>query len=554
MDTGRLDTLLGRLDDRKDAWAQLAPEKRARYFRQCIRGVEQVAPAWVADACRHRSIDPESALAGEEWLSGPAVTVRGLRLTAEALEQSGAPALPGAPHRVTGGWSVPVFPATVADRVLYRGMSAEVRVLPGAEITQGRIYRERRDGNAPEPAVAVVLGAGNISSIAPLDVAHELAATGRVVALKMNPVNEYLGPHLERAFRPLIDEGFLAIAYGGADVGDYLCRHPLVGAIHLTGAGSTFDAIVWGSDAEERESRKRHGTPRIDKPMTAELGCVTPILVVPGDWTDADVRFQARHVAAMVAHNASHNCNAGKVLVTARNWALRARFVDAVRDALAGTPPRVAYYPGADDRYESFLDAYPQAEVLGATGDRIVPWTLIPDVPANPGEVALRTEAFCGVLAEVPLDAGSAEDFLERAVAFVNRDVAGTLSCAVLVKPSRLERERAALERAIDGLRYGAVAVNVWPGVVFGLGSTPWGAYPGNTLDDVGSGIGVVHNTFLLDLPEKTVMRAPFRLWPTPVWFAGHRTLDRLGRHLTAFEGRRTPWALAGILWAGLRG
>ena len=34
-------------------------------------------------------------------------------------------------------------------------------------------------------------------------------------------------------------------------------------------------------------------------------------------------------------------------------------------------------------------------------GDEVVPWTLIPDVPASAGEYALTEEAFCGVLAEV---------------------------------------------------------------------------------------------------------------------------------------------------------
>jgi hypothetical protein len=38
------------------------------------------------------------------------------------------------------------------------------------------------------------------------------------------------------------------------------------------------------------------------------------------------------------------------------------------------------------------------------------------------------------------------------------------------------------------------------------------GAYPGNTSRDIQSGTGFVHNSFLLDYPEKTVYRQPFRL------------------------------------------
>lgn len=49
-----------------------------------------------------------------------------------------------------------------------------------------------------------------------------------------------------RALQPLVDAGFVEVAYGGAEQGKYLCSHKLVGHIHLTGSADTFDAIVWG--------------------------------------------------------------------------------------------------------------------------------------------------------------------------------------------------------------------------------------------------------------------------------------------------------------------
>ena len=71
----------------------------------------------------------------------------------------------------------------------------------------------------------MVLGAGNITSIAPLDVLYELYANNRVVALKLNPVMDAMLPVYQRIFAPLIDLGVLAIVTGGADVGDYLVHH-----------------------------------------------------------------------------------------------------------------------------------------------------------------------------------------------------------------------------------------------------------------------------------------------------------------------------------------
>ncbi|MCX6551564.1 MAG: aldehyde dehydrogenase family protein, partial [Acidobacteria bacterium] len=353
---------------------------------------------------------------------------------------------------------------------------------------------------------------------------------------------------------PLIDAGFLALIRGGAEVGVAACHHPLVDRVHLTGSRRTYDAIVWGADPADRQRRRAARDPWLAKPVTAELGCVTPVIVVPGPWSNDDLEFQARHVAGMVANNASFNCVAGKVLVLPGGWPAREAFVDRVAAALARTPGRRAYYPGADARYRAFLERYPGARVVGADGDGVVPWTLIPDVAPERGEYALTEEAFCGVLATVTLDASGPDEFLAKAVAFANDAIEGTLSCVVLVHPETRRAHGPALDQAIADLRYGGVGVNVWSGVLFALGVTSWGAFPGHTPEDIGSGVGVVHNSLMFDYPEKSVVRAPFRMWPTPVWFADHRSLADVGRQLTAFE-RQPSWSrLPGVLAAAVRG
>ena len=91
-----------------------------------------------------------------------------------------------------------------------------------------------------------MLGAGNVSAIAALDSLHKLFAENQVVLLKMNPVNAYVGEFLEKALQPLIQAGFLAIVYGDAELGRYLCQHPQIETIHITGSHQTHDAIVWG--------------------------------------------------------------------------------------------------------------------------------------------------------------------------------------------------------------------------------------------------------------------------------------------------------------------
>ena len=546
----RLDAQVERLALRKDDWLTVSIPERIVYLRRCLEGVLAVSERWVADGCRLKGIAPDDVLAGEEWIAGPLTTVRNLRMLIESLEAGGRPKPPSISRRPDGQQVARVFPATLMDRALFTGYSGEVWIAPDQPASQGEIYRK----HPAEGKVALVLGAGNVSSIGPMDVLYKLFVEDQVVLLKMNPVNAHVGPYLEEAMRCLIDDGFLAVAYGGAAVGAHLADHPKVDTLHVTGSDRTYDAIVWGADPAEQARRKAANEPRNRKPFTAELGCVTPVLVVPGEWSDDDLAFQARQVAGMVAQNASFNCNAAKVLVTAQGWPQRQAFLDKVHQALAATPARKAYYPGAKDRYQAMLDHYKQAKPLIEGGEGVVPWTVIPDVPPAEGEYALNNEAFCGVIAEVALDVTSAQSFLDSAVDFANERCWGTLSCCVLVHPATERNHAAALDRAIADLRYGGIGINCWPAMVYGLVSTTWGAFPGHTPRDIRSGVGVVHNTFLFDHPQKSVVRAPFRIRPTPVWFADNKNLAEIGRKMVRMEADPSWGKLFGVALAALKG
>lgn len=546
-----VDAAIDGLHARKDEWLRVGLAERVTLLERCIDATVALAERWAEIGTRIKGLPPEEA--GEEWTAGVMPTVRNARLLAQALRQGGHPEPASVRTRKDGRVVARVFPASLVERLMLAGVTADVWIQQGKPATQGAIYREPR----AEGRLCLVLGGGNVSSIPPMDVFTKLFVEDEVVLLKMNPVNEALGPVLEDALRPLVDRGVLAIVYGGAEVGAHAAAHPKVGSLHVTGSDRTYDAIVWGAEPEERALRKASGERKNEKPFTAELGCVTPVLVVPGPWSDADIRYQARHVASMVTQNASFNCNAAKVLVTARGWLQREAFLEALHAELRRIPPRKAYYPGACDRYRTFLDHYPGAVVLGAVPadapGEVVPWTVIPDVSTEEGGHALVNEAFCGVLAEVTLDLRETEGgvtrerdvggpsvarFLERAVAFANERCWGTLSACLLVHPATEEEHADELARAVADLRYGAIGVNLWPGAIYGLVSPTWGAYPGHTPEDIQSGTGVVHNTFLFDHPEKSVVRGPFRMRPPPPYFSGHRNVTELGRRLVAFEAR----------------
>ena len=97
-----------------------------------------------------------------------------------------------------------------------------------------------------------MLAAGNVASIGPMDALHKLFVENHVVVLKMHPVNDYLGPLIERAFRPLAGEGYLRVVYGDVEEGQYLVHHPGIDEIHMTGSAAVHDRIVWGETEDEQ--------------------------------------------------------------------------------------------------------------------------------------------------------------------------------------------------------------------------------------------------------------------------------------------------------------
>jgi len=553
----------------KDEWAQLPLAGKIAYLRSLAHNTSKVADRWVRAACEAKGLDVNSPLAGEEWLSGPwAVLFTANRLieTLEAVRDTGSPKLrKGAVRtRADGQVVVDVFPQTLWDKLLLSGVGGQVWMQPGVTEatltdTMAVFYRQQ----SPRGAVALVLGAGNIASIPPLDVLYKLYAEGHVCLLKMNPVNEYLGPIFEDVFADLAAAGYVRVAYGSADVGSYLTRHEGIDEIHITGSHRTHDAIVFGT-GDEGVSRKARREPISTKRMTSELGNVSPTIVVPGPWSQRDLRFQAAHIATQKLHNAGFNCIASQVLITKQGWRLEEPLLRSVGAALSAAPQRPAYYPGAAERQRALVQGHGDAQTLG--GDVNAPATLIAHInSADDGEACFTTEAFAPVLAATNIDAATVEEYLERAVDFCNEQLWGTLGANIIIDPATARRHAAALDRAISRLRYGCVGVNAWTGVGFLLAQASWGAFPGHSMEDIQSGTGVVHNSLLFDKPQKSVVRAPFypyprglvhgqpALLPVPPWFVTHRHAQKVGERLTGFESDHALRRVPGIFAAALR-
>lgn len=559
-----IDAALADLASHAAEWARLPISRKVALLEGLRPRILDAATRWVTAASRAKGLAVGSPLRGEEWATGPwalANYVEPLATTLRHIEAGTVgEALAGrVRQRADGQTVVRVVPGDFYDRVVLAGLEVDVWMEPGVEPatvadTVGTFYQQ----DAPEGGVALVLGAGNIASIPPLDVLYKLYAEGRVVVLKLNPVNDYLGPILENVFGEFVAAGYLRLVYGGAEVGQYLTAHEAVDEIHMTGSAATHDAIVFGTGPEGAE-RKRRDEPLIDTPVSSELGGVSPCIVLPGDWSEPDLRFQAEHVVSQRTHNAGFNCIATQVLVLPEAWPQREAFLDEIRAVLAEIAERPDYYPGAEGRLDAFAEAYPQAERIGGR--------LLAEVPAEPGGHALETEVFGSALAVVTLPGGGdAGEWFARAVAWANSTLAGTLGATVLVHPRTRRALGDAFEDAIAELRYGTIGVNIWSGAGFLTAQAAWGAFPGHVRNDIQSGTGVVHNSWLFDRPQKTVVWgffAPFprslllgeaHTAPAPLFFVTNETAATTARRATEFAADPSVGKLVGMVASAFRG
>jgi len=545
----------------KKRWAHRSIADRLQDLDAIAEAFADIDEEWVR-ACRlAEGTTEQPEFGGEEWLAGPYTVLRNIRLLRQALRdirRHGVPQIPGPVRTLANGQvAAQVFPFDLSDRVFFPGVSGEVWMEPGVtednlSETQALAYR----GDPGEGAVALVLGAGNVSSIGPMDALYKLFVDNQVVVYKTHPVNEYLGPLMERGFARLIDEGFFRLVYGDVEEGSFLVHHPGVDEIHITGSDKTVEAIVFGP-GEEGARRKAQKEPQLDKPLSAELGNVSPVIVVPGPWSDAELAYQAENVVSMLTNNAGFNCNATRVVVQHAEWPQRQELIEKMGDFFADVPSRDAWYPGARERFDRFLAEHPEARLFGERSDERLPWALATDVdPAAEGDICFQTEAFCSFTSETALSAKSTAEFLDKAVDFCNRTLWGTLNVTILVHPETLTDPELGplVEKAIADLRYGTVSVNHWAAIGYALGSSTWGAYPGHDLYDIQSGVGVVHNTLMFSRAQKSVVRSPFRAWPKPPWFVTHGASRELAHQLAQFEADRSLVRLPAITWFALRG
>ena len=437
-----------------------------------------------------------------------------------------------------------VFPLETADKFGPQGKwTGELWLKPGHEATQASCMVEPAAGDAPAPArVCVVLGAGNQGFLTLVDALDVLFVQNETVLVKHHPLRGYQDKFMRVVFRPLFDRGFMGAVFDTTVAeSSALVSDPRVGHVHMTGGKATHDAIMWGTQ-EESADRRRRNEPKLKARMTSELGCVTPWVVVPAVFTEKELLHQASHLAAVLNANSSCNCNAPKCVMMSGTWAQREQYVEAVKSALRELPPTPPYYPGETGRYDRFRQAYPSsshqiqsnADVVrrvrvkahgGSEEDGVaangvdvgptdLPFLTIPlEIEADgtcETDYALVNEAFAPVVAFVTVrNAETTTSFMEAASKICNEKLFGTLSCTVILHPTTQREYPVETERLIADLKYGTVCINAWTALCYAVDTCAWGAYPGEDPKNAESGCGFVRNTLMFDHVQKSVVRAP---------------------------------------------
>ena len=565
-DNIKIDQAIKDLKEHKDEWVKEAITTKIELLKEVLINLKQNSQELVDVTHEHQRIKPDSKYAFEAWGGGVwamAATLQGYIATLMNLSRGQDPEFKSIKTTSDGKLKIRIYPNNLIENLLLHGLYEEVWM--HQDVTRENLkdhlavfYKEMDK----KGKVGLVLGAGNVFSIPVLDSLNKLIVDGEVVILKMNPVNDYTGPVLEKVLSPLVRKGYLRFVYGDKDVGEYMIHHPDIDSILLTGSLKTHDNIVFGP-GEEGKKRKKEGNPVISKPVKSELGGVAPIIVLPGKWSKSDLQFQAEHIVSMKMYNCGFVCVSPQILVLPEQWDQKEALLEAIRKELWSLPARWPYYPGVKERYQEAVAS--QTNVEKFNGE--IPATLITDLdPDNNEEYLFKEEVFGPVLGVTSLPGSTAEEFLSNAVKFANNRLSGTLGANIFAHPDTLKEMGNKLEHYLASLKYGSIGINTWNAMAFLLPYTPWGAYPVKDGEALQSGKGVAHNAFMLDKVDKTIVTGPFHpfprsfanmkftMMPKPSYFITNKESLEVNRKVAQFTIDQDLKRLPGLFATAMKG
>ena len=421
-----------------------------------------------------------------------------------------------------GLYDIRVFPKSAKDKLMNADRSDFIRV-----------KGEPKQINPLDkpPGIIAVLGAGNYSSS--LEMVKAMFLENCAVVHKPHHLNQETDKVWEKIMTPLIEVG--ALSFCDSDQGRDLTKIKGLTKIYFTGGSSTAEAIMKATDAE----------------LISECGGNNPCIIVPGDrpWTKKELHHQALQIATIAKLNGGAVCGRPQTLVTSKHWPQREEFLAAIEKAIVEeTPAGGTYYPGSKDVVAKFKENHPNAKLLKPEDGKYVSGEFLFITGVHEDGYAVKNEAFCQVLDEVPLDVpAKAEVFLPKAVEFCNGKLLGTLGSSILIDEDTKKTHKAVLSQAVTDMEYGGIAVNTMPPFIFLSPYLTWG---GNEEGKAFvSGHGNFGNLLCFDNVEKSIIYASFTS-PGHMLMTNKGAFDRLASHMAQFSMAPT-WMNMTKLMAG---
>ena len=119
----------------------------------------------------------------------------------------------------------------------------------------------------------------------------------------------------------------------------------------------TYEDIVYGRTLNDKE-RSLKTLPKVNKkPITSELGNVTPIIVHPGNWSRSEIKHQAKKIVTAKLNNSGFNCIAAQVIVLPKEWKHTQKLKDDIIYYLKKVGDTTSYYPGASENLKDLIDS-----------------------------------------------------------------------------------------------------------------------------------------------------------------------------------------------------
>ncbi len=540
-----IDRFITTLRTKSKEFNSISNVQLASMLEETISNIKEVAFFW-ATICSDNKGTTKTPAEGEEWLGGPFASVLATQYYIKSLTNDDD--LVEKKYNSEEN-SYKVFPNSFTERITFPFIDAKVifnKSMSFEDINKYRGFSKRYD---IDPSITLVLGAGNFSSIPYLDVLYHLITRKSVILLKLNPVNEYLKPVFEKVFQNFIERGYIIVTTGNIDESKYMAKHPGINHIHLTGSDKTFEDIVYGRKLTDKERKSKSLSKINNKPITSELGNVTPIIIHPGKWSTSDIKYQARKIVTAKLNNNGFNCIAAQVVVLPDGWGQTDTLIKYVKHYMSKAKERKAYYPESIERLEKLErdKGYERVNALSCVTPH-----LTREIKAySKFEI---DEVWSSTIYFKKIEYTSIEDFANKAIDYCNGELWGNLGVSVIIKDHDRKFNKHITNSYIDKLNYGTVAINEWAGIGYIIPQLPWGGFPGNKDNDIQSGQSVVHNSMLFESPLKGVVNTKFRISRIidPPWFVTNKKARRLFRNLTYYQINNSNINFLKLIFAAL--